>query len=161
MTECIELGTKKNDHGQNYYTYRMAAGEALLIDDDKRTTEKVKVTEAMAKQAKDQEILRFINNKTVVVFEIEGRHYAQRLPIKEGTYVGKVKQAAPQRRPSSRRPSGVARPADPAANDPKPTAPEGAVGLRPAQAGDRGPQAGGRTEAVRREAPRRARYEPL
>jgi hypothetical protein len=159
VTNCIELGVKKNDHGQLYYTYRMAPGQAWRIDDVGREHKAVEVSAADARKAEAADLIRFINNKTVVVFKLGDVELAQPLPIKENAHVGKVKQAAPQRRPAASRAPRQDRPVVR-----EPAAPVAAQdGGRDAEAAkDRGGEKVAAVPApVRREAPRRARYEPL
>jgi hypothetical protein len=59
----------------------MAPGVAVLLDDAARTATPVEVTRAMAKRATDTHILKWIGGQTVVIFELDGKTYAQLLPV--------------------------------------------------------------------------------
>ena len=116
MTPAVETGYRPAEPGGHpIWHYRMAPGTALLVDDDARTMEPVEVTTGMARRAKDTHILRWVNGKTVVVFELDGKSYAQLMPR------GEI-PSAPASRAKADRPR-LAKAAAPAPEPPPPVTP--------------------------------------
>lgn len=80
LTTCQDKGQIKVPEGHKCDLYALAPGDALLIDDDARTSEVVQIDKAQARRAEYAFRLRWIEGRTVALFTLDGRRYAQ--PVK-------------------------------------------------------------------------------
>ena len=101
---ATDTGEKRID-GRLLHVWELTTGTALLIDDDRREHTEVPITKAQAKEAAYTFILRFINGRTMAVFTLGGREYAQPLHLES-----RDGRRAPKREPAPKAPSEPARP---------------------------------------------------
>jgi hypothetical protein len=77
LTTAIDKGPHKVPEGHSCTLYALAPGTALRMDDVNRETEVVTVDALIAKKAKYAYSLRWVEGRTVAVFDVNGAQWAQ------------------------------------------------------------------------------------